>query len=47
MTKEVTIRIVVQEKDCEERPSFDERELERLSTVYSGWYLRERMREEK
>jgi hypothetical protein len=40
-----TIRIVVKTKNYKENQFFDEQELERTSAIYSGTYIRARMRE--
>ncbi len=45
MEDEVIIEIRIKHKDRDERRSFDEQEYDRLSSRYSGWYIRERMRE--
>lgn len=49
MANRITITIVIKDRECVRRRTdderdFDEREFERLSTLYTGSYLRERMR---
>lgn len=44
MANKITITIIMKDRECVRRRTADERELERLSTIYTGPYLRERLR---